>query len=153
MFANPCSVLSRVTWFQLDTGFIDHLHHSELQVITAPLLISTIHKAQQHVLNIFQAAVSSTPVSYRRLLTVEISQIPTLTSLLSGEYPATELLSTLNYIWRNLFPSYTELPTLNCVPGWWPSHTSILIFSSQTPLQRSTDSSQFYSYNSSVRIA
>jgi hypothetical protein len=48
-----------VTWYvqQLQTGyglvneFMDHLHNLELQAITAPLLISTIHKSPQHPLS------------------------------------------------------------------------------------------------------
>jgi hypothetical protein len=42
-------------------GFNDHLYtyNSELQLITVPLLISTIHKSPQHLLNLFQPAVFS----------------------------------------------------------------------------------------------
>jgi hypothetical protein len=46
---------------------------------------------------------------------MEILQLPALT-LLSGEYPATELLSTVNYSAISSQPplqSSTQLPTLN----------------------------------------
>jgi hypothetical protein len=58
--------------------------HSEIQVIAARLLISAAAKA-------FSSLLSSSSVSWKRLLTDEILQLPTLTSLLSGEHPATEL--------------------------------------------------------------
>jgi hypothetical protein len=48
--------------------------HSELQVITAPPLISTVHKSPQHPLSLYQPAVSSPTVPCQRLLTVEILQ-------------------------------------------------------------------------------
>jgi hypothetical protein len=35
-----------------------YTHHSELQVITAPSLISTLYKSPHHPLNLFQPAVS-----------------------------------------------------------------------------------------------
>jgi hypothetical protein len=39
-------------------GFIDHLYTKpELQAITAPLLISTIHKSPEQPLRLFQPAV------------------------------------------------------------------------------------------------
>jgi hypothetical protein len=34
-----------------------YTHHSELQVITALSLISTLYKSQQHLLILFQAAI------------------------------------------------------------------------------------------------
>jgi hypothetical protein len=41
-------------------GFIDHLsHNSELQVITAPSLISKTHRSPQHPLSLFQPASRS----------------------------------------------------------------------------------------------
>jgi hypothetical protein len=48
---------------------------SELQAITAPPLISTILKLPQHVLSLFQPAVSSQAVPWQRLFTVEILQL------------------------------------------------------------------------------
>jgi hypothetical protein len=68
-----------------------HTHDWELQVTTAPPLISTIHKSPQQTLSLFQQPMSSPAVPWQRLLTVEILQLPALTSLPSGKYPATEL--------------------------------------------------------------
>jgi hypothetical protein len=53
-------------------------HDSEVQVITAPSLISTIHKSTQHSLSLFQPAVSSQDVPCQRLRTVEILQLHAL---------------------------------------------------------------------------
>jgi hypothetical protein len=53
-------------------------HDSELQVITAPPLISTIHKSPQHPLSVSQPAVSSPAVPWQRFLTVEILQLHAL---------------------------------------------------------------------------
>jgi hypothetical protein len=47
-----------------------------------PPLISTFHSSPQRQLIIFQPAVSSTAVSWQRLLTVEILQLPPLRSFL-----------------------------------------------------------------------
>jgi hypothetical protein len=54
--------------------FIDHLYKtdSELQVITAPPLISTLRNLPQHPLSLFQPAVSLTLVPWQRLLTMKI---------------------------------------------------------------------------------
>jgi hypothetical protein len=52
----------------------------------------------------------------QQLLTVEILQLPTLTSVLSGKYPTAELLSAVNCSTISSQPplqSATELPTLN----------------------------------------
>jgi hypothetical protein len=48
-----------------------YTHVSELQAITRPPIISTIHKSLQHPLSIFQPAVSLPAVPWQRLLTVE----------------------------------------------------------------------------------
>jgi hypothetical protein len=48
-----------------------YAHDWEVQVITAPPLIPTIHKLPQHRLSLFPPAVSSV-VPWQRLLTVEI---------------------------------------------------------------------------------
>jgi hypothetical protein len=63
----------------LDIVFIDH---SELRASTELLLISTIHNSPQHLLSLFQPAMSSPTVPRQQLLTVEILQLPTLTSFL-----------------------------------------------------------------------
>jgi hypothetical protein len=55
---------------------------SELEVITLPPLISTIHKWPQHLLSLFQPAVSSPFIPLQLLLRVEILQLPMLRSFL-----------------------------------------------------------------------
>jgi hypothetical protein len=57
-------------------------HDSELEVITLPPLISTIHKSPQHPLSLFQPAVSSPFIPWQLLLRVEILQLPILRSFL-----------------------------------------------------------------------
>jgi hypothetical protein len=56
-----------------------YIHHSELQAITAPTLISTFHKSPQHPRSLFQPAVTSA-VPWKRLLKVEILQLHALRS-------------------------------------------------------------------------
>jgi hypothetical protein len=68
-----------------------YTHDSELPVITAPPLISTLYKSLLQTVSLLQSAVSSTAVPYQRLITVEILQVTTLRPFLSSEYPATEL--------------------------------------------------------------
>jgi hypothetical protein len=55
--------------------FISYIHNSEIQVITAPQLISTIHISSQQPLSFFQPTVSSPAFPCQRLLTVEIPQL------------------------------------------------------------------------------
>jgi hypothetical protein len=50
----------------------------EVQVITAPPLISTNHQSWQYPLSLFQPAMSSPYVPWQRLLTVEILQLHAL---------------------------------------------------------------------------
>jgi hypothetical protein len=57
-------------------------HDAELQVITAPLLISAIYKSPQYPPSIFQPVVSSPAVPWQRLLLVEILQLPAFRSFL-----------------------------------------------------------------------
>jgi hypothetical protein len=85
--------------------------------------------------------MSSTAIPYQRLLTVEILHLPALTTLLSGEYPATELLSTVN---STIAPSLFSSPCrarLTCqssavwVPDWRPFHPILLFLSSQADFQ------------------
>jgi hypothetical protein len=61
---------------------ITYTYYSELQTITAPPLISTIHKSPQHPLSRFQPAVSSPAVPWLRFLTVEILHLHVLKSSL-----------------------------------------------------------------------
>jgi hypothetical protein len=51
-----------------------YTHHSELQVIMAPLQIYKIPKSPKHP-KIFQLAVSSSAIPWQRLLTVDIVQL------------------------------------------------------------------------------
>jgi hypothetical protein len=69
----------------LDIEFIDHLYtdDSELQAITAPSLISTIHKSQQYTLSLFQPA-AFTSRSLVMASTVELLQFHALKSSLNG---------------------------------------------------------------------
>jgi hypothetical protein len=55
-----------------------YTHDSELQVIRAPPLISTIHKSPQQPPSLLQPAVSSPAVPWQRLLTVEALKLYTL---------------------------------------------------------------------------
>jgi hypothetical protein len=59
-----------------------YTNDSELQRITPPPLILTIHKSPQHALSLFQPAVSSPAFQWQRLLTVEILQLHALGSYL-----------------------------------------------------------------------
>jgi hypothetical protein len=72
-----------------------YTHDSELQIIKAPPLISTIHKSPQHTLSLFQPAVSSPTFPWQRLLTVEILQLHGLkSSLHSHPYRTLHQLTT-----------------------------------------------------------
>jgi hypothetical protein len=74
-----------------------------------------------------------------------VNTVMNLRVLLSDEYPATELLSTVN---STIAPSLLTLPCrarLNCQPstnwvaGWWQFHTNLLVFSSQADFQLTTE--------------
>jgi hypothetical protein len=67
--------LLTVFWLRMDV-FTTYTQASELQAITAPQLISTIHKSPRHTLSIFQPAVSSPAVPWQRFLTVHILSFP-----------------------------------------------------------------------------
>jgi hypothetical protein len=94
-------ILSRI-WvcgYRRGMDWILHLlthyaHHAELQVITAPPLISILHSSLQNPLRFFQSAVS-TAVSWQRLLTVEILQLPALWSSCHSR-PCRILVNSLN---------------------------------------------------------
>jgi hypothetical protein len=126
-----------VNWIYLNT----YTHDSELQGITALSLISILYKSLAH------AKSSQFTFSSRFIVTDPNSgDSPgsVLTSLLSGEYPATELPTTDN---STRAPSLFSLPwraQLNCqtstnwIPGWRSFHTKLLI-SSQVDFQLTTD--------------
>jgi hypothetical protein len=65
-------------WIHLLTTYT---HDSQVQAITVPPLISTIHKSPEHTPSLFQPAVSSPAVPWQGLLTVEILQRHSLHSL------------------------------------------------------------------------
>jgi hypothetical protein len=59
-----------------------YAHDSQVQVIRAPPLISTIHKSPQHPLSLFPVCYVFTSRSWQRLLTVEILKLHALMSFL-----------------------------------------------------------------------
>jgi hypothetical protein len=65
-------------------------HDSELQAITAPPLISTIHKSPQHTLFVAACCVFTSRF-LATALTVEILQLHELKSTLNGDSIPTEL--------------------------------------------------------------
>jgi hypothetical protein len=75
------------------------IHDSELQAITAPPLISTIHKPPQHLLSLFKPALLSLAVPWLRLLTLQILQLDALRFYLHSLpcRTATELTLSLVY--------------------------------------------------------
>jgi hypothetical protein len=75
-------------WMALLTTYV---HRSELQVITAPLLISTLYKSPQQQLSHFPACSVFNSRSPAMHSSNGDSYASLLTSLLSGEYPAAEL--------------------------------------------------------------
>jgi hypothetical protein len=131
-------------WYGLVNRFIDHLY-TRLG-ITSNLQNSQITTAPANP--IFQPAVSSIAVPYQRFLTLEILQLPALMSLLLGEYPATELLSTVKSTAALSLLSLPCRARRNCqpsthwVPGWRSFHTNLIAFSSQTDFQLTTVSPQ-----------
>jgi hypothetical protein len=69
-----------------------YTHNLEVQVITVPLLISTIHKSPQHPLSLFQPALSSPAGPWQWFLTVESLQLHMLPLLPAGHHLTTELM-------------------------------------------------------------
>jgi hypothetical protein len=57
-----------------------YTRHSEVQALTRLSLIFTLHKSPQHLLSLSQPTVSSSAVTWQRLLTVEIFQLHALRS-------------------------------------------------------------------------
>jgi hypothetical protein len=97
-YAWYCHVLSSVITDGFLTGELDILitytRHLELQVTTALSLISTLHK-------VLQPACLDQPFPSNGFNSGDSSN-SVLTSLLSGQYPSTELLSTVNSSLRGL---------------------------------------------------
>jgi hypothetical protein len=79
-----------------------YTHDSELQAVTAPPLISTIHKSPQQLLSIFQPAVSSPAVSWQQLLTVEILQLHALKSTLQRLPYRTDQVECESILWSTV---------------------------------------------------
>jgi hypothetical protein len=99
----------------------------QLHVITDPLLIFTLYNSPQHPLSLFPASNSR---SLATALTVKVLQLPGLTSLLSGEYLASELLSTVS---STIAPSLLGLSCrarLNYQPSTELSHSPTNYFTS-----------------------
>jgi hypothetical protein len=76
-----------------------------------------------------------TAVPWQWLLTMEILQVPALTSLLPCGYPTTKLLSTVN---RTTAPFLLSLPCraqLNCQPSLGRTHSLTKYFTSIHPTE------------------
>jgi hypothetical protein len=103
-----------------------YTHYSALRVITALSLISAIYKSLARA----NSSESSLVVSWKLLLIVQGLQLPALTSLLSGEYRAIELSSTVK---STIAPSLLSLACrarLNCQTSTELSHFTSLHFTS-----------------------
>jgi hypothetical protein len=70
-----------------------YTHDSELQAVTAPPLISTIHISPQHPPSLFQPAVPSPAVPWQRLLKVEILQLDAFRFYFQSLLYITELIA------------------------------------------------------------
>jgi hypothetical protein len=96
-------------------------HDSEVQVNTAPPLISTIHKSPQHPLCPFQLSVSSPVVPWQRLLRVEILQLHALGFYLHG-LPCRNQISIDCHFTPTPLVSFLQSRTFNWpVTGSWVS--------------------------------
>jgi hypothetical protein len=93
-----------------------YTHDSQIQVITSPPLISTIHKSPQHPLGLFQPAVSLPAVPWKRLLTMEILQLHALKSLFTDSH--TELSCNLVPCLQHLGTDHTENNSSSVVSGF-----------------------------------
>jgi hypothetical protein len=69
-----CVTMEGVLDWKMDL-LTTYIHDSEIQAITAPPLISTIHKLPQHPLSLFHSVMSLPAVPWQRHLTVEILQL------------------------------------------------------------------------------
>jgi hypothetical protein len=81
-----------------------YTHDLELQIITAPPPISTIHKSPQHPLSSLHPVVSSPAVPWQQLLTVEFLRLHAIRSSLTT--PRRELNWTLSLAY-NISPRTT----------------------------------------------
>jgi hypothetical protein len=118
-----------------------YTHHSELQVFTTPLMISTIHittappKPFSSLLclqqlfpsnGFWQWGLFSFPRSrrYRPENIPQMNSFPTVNSTKASSPLSLPCRAQLNY-----------QPSTNWVPDWGPFHTNLLVFSSQTDFQ------------------
>jgi hypothetical protein len=76
-----------------------YTHASELQAITAPPLIFTIHKSPKPTLSFPQPAVSSSSFPWQRLLTAEVLQLHALRSFLHSHPCRTQLKPLFQLSW------------------------------------------------------
>jgi hypothetical protein len=100
---------------------ITYMHHSELQVITAPLLTATIQRSPQHLLSLFAACC----VNSRSLTTASNSgdSSASRAQVLLTQPP---VQNSTDYYWQLI---------INWIPGRRPFHTNLLVFSSQADFQ------------------
>jgi hypothetical protein len=97
-----------------------YTHRSKLQVITALSVISTLYKSPQHQLKLFPAC--------RVFISRSLA-----TASNSGDSSASRALVLFSQ-------PPVQNSTLSCqLPGWRPFYTNLLVFSSQTDLQFSTE--------------
>jgi hypothetical protein len=104
-------------WMDILTTYI---HHSERQVIIALLLITTLYKPLAHA----KSSQLSLDVSWRRFLTVEILQLPTLRSSCHSRPCRTQLNSTIEPYLLSL-PCRAQLKHLN-----WTGCPNSLLYNS-----------------------
>jgi hypothetical protein len=102
-------------WIDLLTTYT---HHSELQVITALSLISTLYKSPTEPTNPFPACC------------VISCSLGTASNCGDSSVSCSQVLSSQTPV-QNMQNS-----TLSCqLPGWWPFHTNLLVISSQADFQ------------------
>jgi hypothetical protein len=104
--------------------------HSELQVITAPLLISTIHRSPQHPWSLFPACCVFNSCSLA-------------TASSSGDSSASHAhvitVQRISHNWTLVNCRLNCQPSTNWVPGWRLFRTNLVVFSSQTDFQLTTE--------------
>jgi hypothetical protein len=104
-------------------GYRIYCHNSELQVITAQLLISTIHRLPQHLLSFFPACCIFSVCYLATASNSGSLHLPPLSLLLSSEYPATELLSIVSSTIASSLLSLPWRAQLNCQPSAELTHS------------------------------
>jgi hypothetical protein len=97
--------------YGLVNGFIDHSYTP---------LGTTLYKSQTSVLSLLESLLA---VSWQQLVPREILSVPHSGPLVTDSCAE---------------PLSNDDPT-NWVPGWWPFHTNLLVFSSQAGFELTTD--------------